>query len=189
MSNDKDGEGQGEAPAKPRRTRSGTSRNKRAADASKEGMGEVLPLHPNRAAGLQAGVEAQVERGKIPRDPDYVSRAKLFQQGLLLPEDMDMEELERLQFRDRHGNMAGRPPKLSAAQQRAIHAEWLRRIGKMYEGGLEFAIRALIKTIPLGLLRLSHSCQSLASQEQWRGPSRPQGFQGTTRDSRLSPTR
>lgn len=147
MSSDKDGEGQGEAPAKPRRTRSGTSRNKRAADASKEGMGEVLPLHPNRAAGLQAGVEAQVERGKIPRDPDYVSRAKLFQQGLLLPEDMDMEELERLQFRDRHGNMAGRPPKLSAAQQRAIHAEWLRRIGKMYEGGLEFAIRALIKII------------------------------------------
>ena len=110
-------------------------------------MGEVVKLHPNIEAGLEKGREANRARGAVPRDPDYVGRAKLFQQGLLLPEDMDMEELERLQFRDRHGNMAGRPPKLSAAQQRAIHAEWLRRIGKMYEGGLEYAIRALIKII------------------------------------------
>lgn len=127
-------------------------RGRKAADASKDGLPDnVRPISPKQLeAGLEnlrAGTQKQIERGQIPRDPDYVGRAKLFQQGLLLPEDMDMEELERLQFRDRHGNMAGRPPKLSAAQQRAIHAEWLRRIGKMYEGGLEFAIRALIKII------------------------------------------
>lgn len=104
-------------------------------------------LHPNVRAGLEAGHEALQQRKEIPRDPDYVGRGQLFLQGLLKPEDMDMEELERLQFRDRHGHMTGRPPRLSPAQTRAIHAEWLRRIGKLYEGGLTDAIKALIKII------------------------------------------
>lgn len=127
-------------------------KRRRASAASKDGLPDnVRPISPKQLeaglANLEKGTEVAKERGEIPRDPDYVGRANLFKQGKLTVEELDMEELDKFQFRDRHGNMTGRPPKLTAAQQRAIHAEWLRRIGKMYEGGLEFAIQALIKIV------------------------------------------
>jgi hypothetical protein len=93
----------------------------------------VTSLHPAKAANLEKGHEANRARGEVPRDPDYVSRRQQFVDGTLKVEDLDDEELDKLQFKDRHGRFTGRPPALSTAQSRALHAEWRKRIARRFE--------------------------------------------------------
>lgn len=140
MSDDETGDGVVEAPAKQRRKPSG---RRPAAESSKDGLADVHELHPTQVENLAKGHAANKARGEVPRDPDYVSRREQFLAGTLKVEDLDDEELEKLQFKDRHGRMTGRPAKLTTAQTRSLQAEWRKRIARRFEEQVTTAMQVL----------------------------------------------
>lgn len=121
-----------------------------AAEKSRDGLPDnVTTLTPRERssavgrANFAKGTEAAKERGRVPRDPDYVSRRQQFVDGTLKVEDLEDEELEKLQFKDRHGNFTGRPPALTTAQQRQLHVEWRKRIARRFEAEAAAAMEVM----------------------------------------------
>lgn len=110
------------------------------------------------------GHEANRARGAVPHDPDYVSRREMFVTGVLKVEDLEDEELERLQFKDRHGRFTGRPPQLSTAQQRQLHAEWRKRIARRFEEGTAEAMKVLTSVMTA---RGAKDSDKLRAAEMW----------------------
>lgn len=99
-----------------------------------------------RAAGrknLAKGQEVNRRLGQIERDPNYVTRAQRFKNGTLTVDELTDQEVQEMRFMDRHGDMRGTPPRLTVAQERALKAEWHKRMMKGLEAATNSALNRL----------------------------------------------